>query len=441
MEGAGGDYSLFESEPGDNQEGIPTQEVFQQSQGGSQDDGAHWTDEEASSHIMGMTANQYQASVEEGIPGDSVPLGEHTAETISHMGHPPNQVSQGTEGGDAEEDPEDRDTQHLSKEERRRLKKEKKKKDKEKKKKKKKKKKSHHDEDGEGEAHDFHERAETSGQDGLAKDDLEDDTLGGFIERDPEAAIHEAEDEKIPVEGGINSDNDASDRDGYGEHGGRTRPVTEFDRTLERLRQRKRRRQPMSDGDCQLYCNRMLQQMSDAMQKDEDAIEKGKPATAKLEMLDRVCTELVKPKWRNWFLTEGCCQCIATWLAPFKDNTLSNFTLRNRLLRVLAKLPISSQELMNNDLGRVLVLLWHHPDESDENRILIRQLIQRWTRPMLGLGSSHREFLQERDRAFEANDLELQQKLIAVKRRRQYKRHTLRTMTRKKEGGVTHGSL
>lgn len=54
-------------------------------------------------------------------------------------------------------------------------------------------------------------------------------------------------------------------------------------------------------------------------------------------------------------------------------------------------------------------------DESDENRILIRQLIQRWTRPMLGLGSSHREFLQERDRAFEANDLELQQKLIAVK--------------------------
>lgn len=25
----------------------------------------------------------------------------------------------------------------------------------------------------------------------------------------------------------------------------------------------------MSDGDCQLYCNRMLQQMSDAMQKGE----------------------------------------------------------------------------------------------------------------------------------------------------------------------------
>ncbi|KFG51990.1 IWS1 C-terminus protein [Toxoplasma gondii FOU] len=33
---------------------------------------------------------------------------------------------------------------------------------------------------------------------------------------------------------------------------------------------------------------------------------------------------------------------------------------------------------------------------------------------MLGLGSSHREFLQERDRAFEANDADIQQKLIAV---------------------------
>ncbi|EPT27235.1 IWS1 C-terminus protein [Toxoplasma gondii TgCatPRC2] len=300
----------------------------------------------------------------------------------------------------------------VSREEARRLKKEKKKRKKEKKEKKEKKKKRKRDQEGDdGEAE--REKARLGGQNSGFLDD-DDETLGGFIERDPEAAIHEAEDERIHVQGGINSDNDRSDIEDYGEHEGTHRPLTEFDKTLERMRQRKRRRQPLSDQDCQAYCNSLLQQMSDASTHDEKALEEGKPATAKLEMLDRVCTELVKPKWRSWFLTEGCCQCIATWLAPFKDNTLSNFTLRNRLLHVLMKLPISSQELMNNDLGRVLVLLWHHPDESDENRVLIRQLIQRWTRPMLGLGSSHREFLQERDRAFEANDADIQQKLIAA---------------------------
>ncbi|CBZ54139.1 hypothetical protein NCLIV_045710 [Neospora caninum Liverpool] len=304
----------------------------------------------------------------------------------------------------------------LSREEARRLKKEKKKRKKEKKEKKEKKKKrrrDHEGDDGDAEREDARSRF-TGAQNPSYLNDDDDETLGGFIERDPEAAIHEAEDERIHVQGGINSDNDRSDIEDYGEHEGTRRPLTEFDKTLERMRQRKRRRQPLSDQDCQAYCNTLLQQMSDASTHDEKALEEGKPATAKLQMLDRVCTELVKPKWRSWFLTEGCCQCIATWLAPFKDNTLSNFTLRNRLLHVLMKLPISSQELMNNDLGRVLVLLWHHPDESDENRVLIRQLIQRWMRPMLGLGSSHREFLQERDRAFEANDADLQQKLIAA---------------------------
>ncbi|KFG42341.1 IWS1 C-terminus protein, partial [Toxoplasma gondii p89] len=247
----------------------------------------------------------------------------------------------------------------VSREEARRLKKEKKKRKKEKKEKKEKKKKRKRDQEGDdGEAE--REKARLGGQNSGFLDD-DDETLGGFIERDPEAAIHEAEDERIHVQGGINSDNDRSDIEDYGEHEGTHRPLTEFDKTLERMRQRKRRRQPLSDQDCQAYCNSLLQQMSDASTHDEKALEEGKPATAKLQMLDRVCTELVKPKWRSWFLTEGCCQCIATWLAPFKDNTLSNFTLRNRLLHVLMKLPISSQELMNNDLGRVLVLLWHHP--------------------------------------------------------------------------------
>ena len=53
-------------------------------------------------------------------------------------------------------------------------------------------------------------------------------------------------------------------------------------------------------------------------------------------------------------------QVLAEWLAPFRDDSLPNFSLRRRLLEVLGQLPITAQDLANNDLGKVLVLLWQH---------------------------------------------------------------------------------
>lgn len=231
------------------------------------------------------------------------------------------------------------------------------------------------------------------------------DTLGGFIERDPEAAIHEDPEDIVPVEGGIDSEREPDWTDPAQPAEG-----APLEGPLSRSR-RKRRARPL-DSDLQLFCNQMLQKMSEAAQQDERSMELGEPATAKLQMLDSVCSELVKPKWRHWFVAEGCCQVIAGWLAPFKDDSLPNFSLRRRLLEVLGQLPISAQDLVSNDLGKVLVVLWQHEDETESNRQLIRGLIQRWMRPVLGLGSSHRQLLSERERAFEANDADLQQKLV-----------------------------
>ncbi|OEH76410.1 transcription factor related protein [Cyclospora cayetanensis] len=223
--------------------------------------------------------------------------------------------------------------------------------------------------------------------------DAEDETLGGFIERDEEAAIHEDPDDIVPVEGGIESDREVDWTDPAP-----SADPTSFEGALDRLRQRRKRRPKPLDSDLQLFCNQMLQKMSEASQQDERSLEAGEPATAKLQMLDSVCTELVK--------------VLAGWLAPFRDDTLPNFSLRRRLLEVLGHLPITAQDLASNDLGKVLVLLWQHDDETESNRQLIRGLIQKWMRPVLGLGSSHRQLLFERERAFEANDSDLQQKLV-----------------------------
>lgn len=60
-------------------------------------------------------------------------------------------------------------------------------------------------------------------------------------------------------------------------------------------------------------------------------------------------------------------QVLAGWLAPMRDNALPNLSLRQRILSLLERLPITAQDLAGNDLGRVLVLLWNHEGKKSCN--------------------------------------------------------------------------
>eukprot|EP00920_Eleutheroschizon_duboscqi_P036106 GHVT01087328.1.p1 GENE.GHVT01087328.1~~GHVT01087328.1.p1 ORF type:complete len:516 (+),score=158.85 GHVT01087328.1:339-1886(+) len=228
----------------------------------------------------------------------------------------------------------------------------------------------------------------------------ETDGVGDFIVHEGEEGEDDGED--VKVEGGIHSSQDEWSEDDAGRGSpGSHRGMSQLDKNLEALRlKRKRRRRKMTDGECQAHCNLVLEQMTDAAKRDEEALKVSQPAVCRLQLLESICGELVKPKWRQWFVAEGCCQAIASWLAPLgaKDyGLLPNATIRSRLLLTLQQLPIAPHDLQNNDLGKVLVLLWQHPEETEENRVIIRSLIQKWMRPMLGVGASYKEYQKERD--------------------------------------------
>ena len=46
-------------------------------------------------------------------------------------------------------------------------------------------------------------------------------------------------------------------------------------------------------------------------------------------------------------------------------------------------------------MGELLVKLWRHPKESEENRILLHQIIEKWLRKVTGLSSDFTEELNE----------------------------------------------
>ncbi|EAN31585.1 TFIIS helical bundle-like domain protein [Theileria parva strain Muguga] len=172
---------------------------------------------------------------------------------------------------------------------------------------------------------------------------------------------------------------------------GRGGGKTYFDEVIKRVKDRKRHNVKLSDEECQLHCRQLVEKMISAASEDVESLKNGKPGLAKLKMLNSL-SDINKPSWRQWCISEGVAVALASWLAPLSDGSLPNLTVRTKVLEIALQLPFQPSDLRDNDLGRVIVSLWNHPDETDSNRTLIRSIVQKWTRPMLGIATSYSEF-------------------------------------------------
>ncbi|AFZ81094.1 IWS1 C-terminus domain-containing protein [Theileria equi strain WA] len=163
-----------------------------------------------------------------------------------------------------------------------------------------------------------------------------------------------------------------------------------FDEVLKRLKERKRQTVKLSDEECQLYCRQLVERMIAAAAEDVESVKLGKPGLSKLKMLSSL-SDISKPSWRQWCISEGIAVALASWLAVLPDGSLPNLSVRSKVLQVVLQLPFQSSDLRDNDLGRTVVSLWKHPSECESNKTLIRAIVQKWTRPMLGMSTSYAE--------------------------------------------------
>lgn len=153
----------------------------------------------------------------------------------------------------------------------------------------------------------------------------------------------------------------------------------------EDRRQKKRRKADFTEAEAADVARQMIQRMRDAAEEDDRARSEGRPAVAKLKLLNEACAEIGKPKWMHWYLREGVCDILARWLMILPGGTLPNMTIRTRMLQLMHKIPISIEHLHGTELGVRLVQLWHSSEELEENRALIRSLVQLLLRPVFGL--------------------------------------------------------
>ncbi|SPJ10837.1 IWS1-like protein, putative [Plasmodium sp. DRC-Itaito] len=176
-----------------------------------------------------------------------------------------------------------------------------------------------------------------------------------------------------------------------------------FDEILENLKSKRKRVHKISEDDGLEYCENILNQMILMHEQDIQNMKEKKPATAKLQIIDNVCKILTKPKWKPFFMKLNIYHVLALWLMPTSKNTLPNFTIRTNLLKVIQQLPITIKSLRGSQLGKIMTYLHSHKHETEENKKLIKNIMQNWMGPIIGINTNYKQYLKERQKRISEN--------------------------------------
>ena len=139
-----------------------------------------------------------------------------------------------------------------------------------------------------------------------------------------------------------------------------------------------------------------LSKMEVAAEQDYIAYSLKKPAIHKLKMLQEVEVKLKQIELQELFLKNGLLSIICMWMNLMPDGNLPNINLRSSLIRLIAALPIETDdfdrkdELKKSDLAKILLFLATLNEETSNNRIICKKLIEKWSRPVYELSAQYK---------------------------------------------------
>jgi len=135
-----------------------------------------------------------------------------------------------------------------------------------------------------------------------------------------------------------------------------------------------------------------LVEMNDAFLLDEESRRKGEPGIKKLSMLSKVLDMLAAKDMIRVLLDYELLSNIKDWIEPLapsgnsKVSVLGNITIREKLLSSVKQLNgedgITKDDLKVSGLGKTVMTLYNHPDETKKMKSLCKGLIQQWSRPI-----------------------------------------------------------
>lgn len=176
-----------------------------------------------------------------------------------------------------------------------------------------------------------------------------------------------------------------------GEEEGEVNPIME---AVHKMKKKKRTQKKLSE--LEVEAKEFLGNMEQAANEDDLAISERRPATRKLQMLPQVLDMLARRDIQRLLLDFELLSVCKRWIQPLPNGSLGNVTVRQELLKAIAKMNggdhgVQPNDLKRSEFGKVVMTLYMHKSETPAMKRQHKKLIEQWSRPIFKKSGNMRD--------------------------------------------------
>jgi transcription factor SPN1 len=155
--------------------------------------------------------------------------------------------------------------------------------------------------------------------------------------------------------------------------------------TLAAMKQPKAKGQ--TDAEKDILVEKLQKQMAKAVQLDNELYAQQQPAIHKMALLSTVVTTLTMKPLHQTLLDKDILCSLRDWIEPRDSHTLPALSVRTAVYELLMQLPCLPDHLKRTNgekppIGVIIVALRKHKMETPANKRLLKELMDKWSRPI-----------------------------------------------------------
>uniref|UniRef100_A0A182TGM9 TFIIS N-terminal domain-containing protein n=1 Tax=Anopheles melas TaxID=34690 RepID=A0A182TGM9_9DIPT len=150
----------------------------------------------------------------------------------------------------------------------------------------------------------------------------------------------------------------------------------------------------------------LLETMQQAAYQDRQLNRANKPATKKIALLKHFLSQLIKKDLQLPLLEHNVLNVLADWISPLPSKALPCLQIREGILKMLGEFPtIEKSYLKQSGIGKAVMYLYKHPDETNANRRRAGELIHGWFRTIYNVNTELKAMSREERQQFEMKQM------------------------------------
>ena len=153
-----------------------------------------------------------------------------------------------------------------------------------------------------------------------------------------------------------------------------------YSMTLESMK--RRRGKELTDQQREGVTKSIIEKMDRAYAEDVASAQRGEVALAKIKLMPEVEKTVGIKTLQNTLLERNVLEVLKSWIEPRGDKSLTSLSVRTGVYKLLLSLPCQIDHLRRCAIGKTIYALRKHKQETAENKRLLKELIEKWSRPI-----------------------------------------------------------